>query len=134
LLRAASRRAGGQLRVLDVSGWRKHYFYALLAVAEENGASLTEIRAWSGARLCDDYANVTLTRFDTHFNHDDVLRLVQAAPQLSRLECDLHLDSDEAATVLAGDEPFPAVHAQNVLLYVAAAGDFDPPPVVEVLP
>jgi len=48
LLRAASRRAGGQLRVLDISGWKYQHtlsFAALRAVAEENAATLTELRA-----------------------------------------------------------------------------------------
>ena len=47
LLRAASRRAGGQLRVLDVSGWpeeRALPVETLRAVAEENGATRTELR------------------------------------------------------------------------------------------
>jgi hypothetical protein len=46
LLRAASLCAGGQLRVLDVGGWKELSFEMLLSVVLENAEALLEIRAW----------------------------------------------------------------------------------------
>ena len=46
LLRAASRRAGGQLRVLDVSDMTMLSLQTLCTVARENAANLVELRAW----------------------------------------------------------------------------------------
>jgi hypothetical protein len=45
-----------------------------------------------------------------------MLQLVQAAPQLSRLECDVLLKATEAEPLLIGDEPFSAVCAECVFV------------------
>jgi hypothetical protein len=118
LLRAASRRAGGQLRELDVSGWVGLNFDTLLSVAQENGASLKEIRAWSGVRFGDyDGEDVPFDTYDaTICTRSEVLQLVQAVPQLNIVECDIYVDPREAAWLLSGEAPFTAVHAELVVL------------------
>jgi F-box domain len=95
LLRAASERARGTLRELDVSGWYRmgvgEGFVALdddhlLPVLRANAASLLELRAW---KPLDGRARANATA--AH-----IKQLFVAAPRLRLLECDAYLDIWEA--------------------------------------
>jgi hypothetical protein len=92
LLRAASLRAGGQLRTLNVSGWGDHG-EEVLEVVRENSALLLELR---------------MKFFGEHGfpEREDLEALLGAAPQLRLLECDLLAQPDALHPMLLNEPPF----------------------------
>ena len=91
-MEAASARAAGFLHVLDVSGWRDLDNAALMAVAHANAASLLELRAW-GSSLTATYR--------IRFPIDTITALLEAAPQLHALQCDVDCSVAEASAAIA---------------------------------
>jgi len=95
LLRAASERAQGTLRELDVAGWFNERVREgeealgseqLLPILRANAASLLELRAWKPF----DSDGLTLT------STEGVEELLVTAPRLRLLECDSFVEDDDA--------------------------------------
>jgi hypothetical protein len=100
MLRAASARAGGQLRALDVSECEQLSCEVLFVVARENGASLTELRAWGSFSL----------------SLGALRRLLAAAPLLRMLECDAYGYPRWGGflSLLRNEPPFEAVSLRAI--------------------
>ena len=107
LLHAAAARAGGQLRVLDVSMWKALDKVALTAVAAENAASLTVLRAAGGQS----------------FEPEEVEALLAAAPKLATLLCDVNCVVPDALRLLRNEAPFGAVCVSRLFTYCSAEGE-----------
>jgi hypothetical protein len=91
LLKAASARACGLLKVLDVSGWSDLTAEMLLSVVQENAEALLEIRAW-GAISVNGWPAQKV---------DVATQIVTAAPLLQLFQCDLECEPEEAPSVLS---------------------------------
>jgi len=125
LLRAASERAHGTLRELDVSGWyRKAALQGeetlndeqLLPVLRANAASLLDLRARGAV---GSFVNTSAATIE---------QLLTAAPRLRLLECDAHLQGEEARgplPCLLREPQFAPLRLQN---YTIIALDAQPPP------
>jgi hypothetical protein len=116
---ASTKRAGGQLRCLNVSNFEfdGKYCAMLLRVAEENAASLTELRAW-----CQPLRSHLP---EIPFIHEVLMPykirgILAAAPRLRLLECDGYLeriietDPNCALPLLRNEAPFQAVRLQSL--------------------
>jgi len=132
LLRAASERARGTLRELDVSGWYNMPVgwgeealgnAQLLPVLRENAASLLELRAW----LPVDSGGGTTT------STNGVEDLLAAAPRLRLLECDASLYGRHAQGPLPRllrEPQFAPLRLQTLQINILYA---QPPPDVPAL-
>jgi hypothetical protein len=127
LLRAASKRARGTLRELNVSGWYCKPVEVgeealdnvqLLPVLRANAASLLELRAWQPVNSEGGFLTSTL----------GIERLLAAAPRLRLLECDAGLSGEEARGPLPrllSEPQFAPLHLQ---IFQLDAADVQPPP------
>jgi len=132
LLRAASERAQGTLRELDVSGWY-HLAAAegeeeldniqLLPILHTNAASFLELRAWKPV----DSVGGSFT------STADIEQLLAAAPRLLLLECDAFLLGEDARGPLPRllcEPQFAPLRMQTLKM---DAWNVQPPPDAEAL-
>jgi hypothetical protein len=103
VLLAAAAKAGGRLRLLDVTGCSRVSHEALLAVASANAGALRELRA-SGR--CPQQSPPGL---------DACAALLRAAPRLRSLALDAcAYNSDEARAALRNEAPFGALQLSSL--------------------
>jgi len=133
LLRAASERARGTLRELDVSGWlnmaaaegeEELRTSQLLPIVRANAASLLELRAWKPVD-CQRGSFVCIAIVE---------QLLAAAARLRLLECDASLRGEEAQGPLPRllrEQQFAPLHLQT--LYIHAENVQPPPPDMQAL-
>jgi len=132
LLRAASERAQGTLRELDVSGW----FHLVAAWGEEalrseqllpvlcaNAASLLELRAWRPVD-CEGGAFASTAVFE---------QLHAAAPRLRLLECDASLSGEAARGPLPRLLHEPQFAPLRLQTFILSAENVQPPPDAQAL-
>jgi len=107
LLRAASLRAHGTLRTLDLTGWtmRNVSFEALSEVALANARTLRTLRLSTVKPPLVPY--LPLEAY--WLRPASIERLLQAAPQLTVFECDVVCDRAEALPLLRNTPPFAAL-------------------------
>jgi hypothetical protein len=92
LLRGAAARAGGALRVLDVSGCSRIWRAALRAVVTVHGGSLRELRVCHG--VCADlHLNHLTGEVSLMLSLGDAESLLRAAPQLHVFDAAVDCDS-----------------------------------------
>jgi len=132
LLRAASERARGTLRELDVSGWYCETVgegeeeldnVQLLPNLRSNAFSLLELRAWKPVDSDGDITTSTKR----------VVDLLAAAPRLRLLECDAGLAGEDARGPLPRllrEPQFAPLRLQTLDIYAANS---QPPPDAQAL-
>ena len=144
LLLAATARARGQLRELDVAGCHGFTFPTLLEVVEANRAALTTLRAWCAVcsthlaslrslrslrplgRACAFNAN---TSEDIEFLIDDLEmpQLFAAAEGgvLRAIECDVCPSPELAVAILRREPPYSALHVRRMRMEGEHTSDDD---------
>jgi len=121
LLRAASLRAGGQLRSLDVTGARISW-EALRNVARANALSLRELRAWG---LQNQNGEAVPSLFD-------IRSILSSALWLTTLQCDVDCSQAGVLPLLRKDPPFHVLRMRS--LTVSRHGQrMDAEPLMEAL-
>ena len=131
LLRAASLRAHGRVRTLDLSGWYEYDglnrgpdFMILLeamrdAAASSAGALVTLRLAASPAffRICVE----------------QVERLLQAAPLLTVLDCNVYCSSADAVRLLRNEPPFAPLRLREITVSYEDGDDIDVPAIAAAI-
>ena len=92
-------------------------------MADENGATLTELRTWKAWFVEGG------TSFG-FFKDIDLLTFVELCPRLRRLEMDVSAKSNEALSLLRGEGPFASLCIEYML--IECADDDDEPLMVDL--
>ena len=109
LLRAATARAGGQLRVLDVTDRKEINWDTLISVAAENAASISVLRAVSCGGVLPT----------------PKLEALLGSTTLATLQCDVQCRPPEAVRILRNEAPFGAARVAVVCIIVPQVEECD---------